>query len=215
MTGEADTEPHTAVGGDSLNRDGWRAVFGRIRDDIAIYARVEGVRPGAAFVTRLIFVTPGFQFVLARRIQEMVVLVPLVGRPLRWILWWASCLAFGSELAPSAVIGGGLYTPHPFSIVIGRSRIGSNVAVMHNVTVGNLHVADRGVPQIGDNCSLGTGCSVLGSIRLGSGVRVGANAVVLNDIAEGSTAVGVPAVELRRPNHAAEAVLAQVKQPGD
>ncbi|WP_279480763.1 hypothetical protein [Aureimonas sp. SK2] len=178
--------------------DSFAAIRGRIREDIAIVARIEGVPADLKLVLRLCLVTPGFQFVLSRRIQEAVRRIPVVGPAIRRVLWSLTCVVYGSELAPSAEIGGGLYVPHPFGIVVGRSHVGRGVALMQGVTIGNLHVADRSAPVIGDGCSLGAGCAVLGPVRLGAGARVGANAVVLVDVPAGGTAVGIPARVLGR-----------------
>ncbi|RYD43477.1 MAG: hypothetical protein EOP85_10110 [Verrucomicrobiaceae bacterium] len=78
-----------------------RAVLHRVSEDIAIYARIERVPVTVAFVLRLLLITPGFQFVLSRRVQELLAEVPLVGRVLRRVHWWLTCLIFSAELALS------------------------------------------------------------------------------------------------------------------
>lgn len=54
----------------------------------------------------------------------------------RRILWYVTCLAFSSEVAPSAEISAGVYFPHPYGIVIGACRIGCGVEILQRVTVG-------------------------------------------------------------------------------
>ncbi|MDZ7726972.1 MAG: serine acetyltransferase [Dehalococcoidia bacterium] len=97
----------------------------------------------------------------------------------------------GIEMTPHVPVGPGLYLPHTVGTVINARSIGANVEIQSCVTVGLKDLAE--FPVIHDNVQLAAGCRVLGNICLGSGVRVGANAVVLNDVDPGQTVVGVPA----------------------
>jgi serine O-acetyltransferase len=98
---------------------------------------------------------------------------------------------FGLELSAGAEIGGGLYIAHPVGVVIQAERIGRNATVIAGVTVG--YRQGYHWPRLGDDVYLGAGCRVIGDVELGSGARIGANAVVLRDVPAGATAVGVPA----------------------
>jgi serine O-acetyltransferase len=72
---------------------------------------------------------------------------------------------------------------------------GNNIYLEHQVTIGS----DKGMaPVLGDDIYIGAGAKVIGSIRLGSRVRVGANAVVVKDVPDGCTVVGIPAKIIRR-----------------
>ena len=181
-------------------RDG---IVSRVRQDLRHYARVERTALNLTFACRMIFVTPGFQFVLLRRVQDAVVRVPVVGRVARRLLWWATCLVFGSELGLAAKIGGGLYIPHPFGIVVGICEVGRDVAIMQNVTIGRRSPLDDGAPRIGDGALLSAGCVVLGNVTVGAGSIVGANAVVTDDVPADAVAVGAPA--RARPRRAVSA----------
>jgi serine acetyltransferase len=81
--------------------------------------------------------------------------------------------------------------PHPYGIFIHRNAvIGSRVTVMQQVTIGNKHPSDPGVPVIEDNVCIGAGAKILGAVRVGHGVTVGANAVVTRDVPSHCTVVG-------------------------
>jgi serine O-acetyltransferase len=80
-------------------------------------------------------------------------------------------------------------------VVIGETaEIGDDVYLYHGVTLGGT-TSEKGKrhPTLGDGVIVGAGAKILGPIRIGSGARVGANAVVLKDVPEGVTVVGIPA----------------------
>jgi serine O-acetyltransferase len=80
-----------------------------------------------------------------------------------------------------------------------RSRV-IRCVIRNGVTVGLRHTGQRGAPVIGDRCDIGAGAKLLGDIRIGDDVAIGANAVVIRDVPSNSIAVGVPAtVKARKP----------------
>jgi serine O-acetyltransferase len=98
---------------------------------------------------------------------------------------------FGLEIQVGAPIGGGLYVAHPIGTVIAPQRIGRNCSIIAAVTIGMRN--EWAFPDIGDDVFIGAGARVLGGIRIGNGVQIGANAVVTHDLPDGATAVGIPA----------------------
>ena len=101
----------------------------------------------------------------------------------------------GIEIHPGAKIGRGLVIDHGMGVVIGEtSEIGDNVLLYHGVTLGGTG-KDKGKrhPTVGNNVVIGAGAKVLGPIYIGSNSNIGANSVVLNNVPEGATAVGIPA----------------------
>lgn len=98
---------------------------------------------------------------------------------------------FGLEISVGAKFGGGLYIAHPVGCVLVAERLGENVTVISQVTFGTRN--DARWPVIEDEAFFGVGCRVLGGVRVGRGALVGANAVVVADVADGDTVVGIPA----------------------
>lgn len=104
-------------------------------------------------------------------------------------------LLTGIEIHPAARIGRRLVIDHGDGVVIGETaEIGDDVLMYHQVTLGGTSLAGgKRHPTIGNRVILGAGAKVLGPIVVGDGARVGANAVVLSDVAPGQTVVGIPA----------------------
>jgi serine O-acetyltransferase len=98
---------------------------------------------------------------------------------------------YGLEILVGADIGGGLYIAHPVGCVIAPGRMGRNCSVIASATIGMRNEWE--FPVIGDNVFIGAGARVLGGIRVGDNASIGANAVVIHDVPDGATAVGVPA----------------------
>jgi serine O-acetyltransferase len=102
----------------------------------------------------------------------------------------------GIEIHPGAKIGKGLFIDHGMGVVIGETaEIGDNVTLYHGVTLGGTGKDDTGKrhPTVGNNVFIGSGAKILGPIVVGDNVKIGANAVVLENIPSDCTAVGIPA----------------------
>ena len=102
----------------------------------------------------------------------------------------------GIEIHPGATIGKGLFIDHGMGVVIGETaEIGDDVLIYHGVTLGGTG-KDTGKrhPTVGNNVVIGCGAKVLGPINIGKNVKIGANSVVLKDVPDDSTTVGIPAV---------------------
>ncbi|WP_343751473.1 serine O-acetyltransferase [Lentibacillus halophilus] len=100
----------------------------------------------------------------------------------------------GIEIHPGAVIGRKFFIDHGMGIVIGETcEIGDNVSVFQGVTLGGTG-KEKGKrhPTIKDNATITTGAKVLGNITIGNSSKVGAGSVVLKDVPDHSTVVGVP-----------------------
>ena len=125
----------------------------------------------------------------------------------------------GIEIHPGATIGRRLVIDHGMGIVIGETaEIGDDCLIYHGVTLGGTgkDVGKRH-PTIGNNVLIGTGAKVLGPIKVGDNSRIAANSVVLREIPEDSTAVGIPARVVRiagqKVNFAGEVDQVSVADP--
>ena len=100
----------------------------------------------------------------------------------------------GIEIHPGAKIGKGLFIDHGMGVVIGETaEIGDNCTIYQNVTLGGTG-KDHGKrhPTLGNDVMIGSGAKVLGPFRVGDGARVASGAVVLDEVPDNATAVGVP-----------------------
>ena len=113
------------------------------------------------------------------------------------LLTYFNLVFFGLEITPRCEVGPGLFFAHTSGSVIGASRIGSNATIFGGVNLGAKHLdmvfdpAER--PEVGNSVVLGTGCKVLGPIRIADNVTVGANSVVLHSVEPNTTVAGSPA----------------------
>jgi serine O-acetyltransferase len=100
----------------------------------------------------------------------------------------------GIEIHPGAQIGRRLFIDHGMGVVIGETSIvGDGVTLYQGVTLGGTgKETGKRHPTIGNNVSIGSGAKLLGNIHIGDNCRVGANSVVLRDVPDNSTIVGVP-----------------------
>jgi serine O-acetyltransferase len=105
----------------------------------------------------------------------------------------------GVELPCETKIGRRFTIEHFGDIIVsGDAAFGDDVIIRNGVTVGLRHTGIRGSPTIGNRVDIGAGAKILGPIRVGDDVAIGANAVVIHDVPSNSIAVGVPARILPR-----------------
>lgn len=108
----------------------------------------------------------------------------------------------GIEIHPGAKIGKNFFIDHGLDVVIGETTIiGDNVTLFQGVTLGGTG-KDQGKrhPTLKNNIFVGSGAKILGNITIGSNVKIGANAVILRDIPDNSTVVGIPGYLVKKDN---------------
>jgi serine O-acetyltransferase len=165
-------------------------VAAEIRDDIAA---VRARDPAAKSDMEVLLLSSGVHAILAYRVAHKLYLSKHYF-PARMISQLARLLT-GIEIHPGATIGKGFFIDHGMGVVIGETtEIGDNCSIYQGVTLGGTgkDVGKRH-PTLGDNVMVGAGAKVLGPFTIGDGSKIAAGAVVLKEIPEQSTAVGVPA----------------------
>ncbi|RMG73745.1 MAG: cysteine--tRNA ligase, partial [Nitrospirae bacterium] len=164
------------------------------RDFQAVFER----DPAARSKLEVLFTYPGFHAIVLHRISHALYKagVPFIPRLLSHI----SRLLTGIEIHPAARIGPGFFIDHGMGVVIGETtEIGENCLLYQGVTLGGTG-KEKGKrhPTLGNNVVVGAGAKVLGAIRIGDYVKIGANAVVLRSVPDYSIVVGVPGRVIKR-----------------
>ena len=150
--------------------------------------------PASRNIFYVILLYPGFHALLLYRIAhffnnlEFKFIARLISQLARFLT--------GIEIHPGAKIGKKLFIDHGMGIVIGETTtIGDNCTIYHGVTLGGTGKDKyKRHPDLGNNVIVGCGAKILGPIKIGRNVKIGANAVVLKDVPSHSTVVGVPGV---------------------
>lgn len=148
--------------------------------------------PAATSKLEVILTYAGFHALLAYRISHWLKAhsVPILPRVLSQLARWLT----GVEIHPSATIGTGFFIDHGMGVVIGETaEIGDYVTLFQGVTLGGTG-KERGKrhPTLGNHVVVGAGAKILGGITIGDNVKIGANSVVLKNVAANSTVIGVP-----------------------
>ena len=121
----------------------------------------------------------------------------------------------GIEIHPAAKIEGGVFIDHGMGVVIGETaEVHRGVVIYQGATLGGTGKdAGKRHPTLGDNVMVGAGAKVLGPFTIADNAKIAANAVVLKEIPENSTAVGMPAKVVRREGMRVESDLDQIHIP--
>ena len=156
--------------------------------------------PSSKSILSIIITYPGVKAVFFHRIANFFYLIKfdLLSRIISQITRFFT----GIEIHPGAKIGKNFFIDHGMGVVIGEtSEIGDDVTMYHAVTLGGISPSlnsssqknQKRHPTIGDQVVIGSGAQILGPIKIGRCSKIAANAVVLNDVPEFATMVGVPA----------------------
>ena len=164
-------------------------LIARLKEDIDTVFRED---PAARSIWEVIFCYPGLHAIWAHRAA-------------RWM--WDNNFKFlardlshtarfltGIEIHPGATIGRRFFIDHGMGVVIGETtEIGEDVLVYQGVVLGGVsHEKIKRHPTLKNKAVIGAGAILLGAITIGEGARVGAGSVVIKDVPDGSTVVGVP-----------------------
>ena len=135
------------------------------------------------------FLHPGFHYMCWVRFGNYT-----KNRLIKYIVF-RKHISYGMQISIDAEIGKGFYIGHFGGIVVSSgAKIGNNCNISQGVTIGlSVRGKNKGVPTIGDNCYIAPGAKIIGNIKIGNNVAVGANAVVTTDVPDNAVVVGVPA----------------------
>jgi len=148
--------------------------------------------PAARSALEIFMTYPGFHAVLLHRVAHHLWLLGL--KLLARMVSNVARLFTGIEIHPGARIGARLFIDHGMGVVIGETaEIGNDCTIYHGVTLGGVSWnKGKRHPTLGDHVVVGAGAKILGSIVLGNGVKIGCNAVVVKDVPDNMTVIGIP-----------------------
>ena len=163
--------------------------------------------PAAKSILSIILTYPGVKAVFFHQISNFFykagfdLIARIISQTIRFFT--------GIEIHPGAKIGKNLFIDHGMGVVIGEtSEVGDNVTIYHNVTLGGSSPSidserqrhEKRHPTIGNDVVVGSGAQIIGPIKVGNNSRIAANAVVVKDVPENATMVGIPARAVKMEN---------------
>ncbi len=164
-------------------------MFQTLREDFKVVFERD---PAVRSVLEIILCYPGFHAILFYRLAHWLWTrrFYLLGRFVSHLGRFFT----GIEIHPGARIGKGFFIDHGMGVVIGETaEIGDNCTLYHGVTLGGTSWAkEKRHPTLGDNVIVGSGAKVLGPFRVGDNSKIGSNSVVVKEVPDNSTVVGIP-----------------------
>ena len=160
--------------------------------------------PAARSYFEIILTYPGFHAIFGYRFSHFLwnIKLKFIARFLSYIFRIFTAI----EIHPNAKIGSGFFIDHGAGLVIGEtSEVGNNVTMYQQVTLGGISPSEKSDqqrkvkrhPTIKDEVIIGSGAQILGSIIIGKNSRIGANAVVLKNVPDNQTYIGIPARKVK------------------
>jgi serine O-acetyltransferase len=165
-------------------------MLNKLKQDIAVVFERD---PAARTYWEVLTTYPGLHALLIHRVAH---------RLWRWRFYWLARFVShigrwltGIEIHPGAQIGQRVFIDHGMGVVIGETAvIGDDCTLYHGVTLGGTSWnKGKRHPTLEANVVVGAGAKILGPITVGAGAKIGSNAVVVKDVPQGATAVGIPA----------------------
>jgi serine O-acetyltransferase len=184
MDGTQLTDRHSRAGGNDAP-----GLLTLLREDVACVFQRD---PAARSTFEVLTTYPGVHAILLQRLAHRLWRARL-RYPARLLSWFARLLT-NIDIHPGATLGRRFFIDHGAGVVIGETaEIGDDVTLYHGVTLGGT-TWNKGKrhPTLGNGVVIGAGAKILGAIRLGDQVRVGANSVVVKDVPAHRTVVGIP-----------------------
>jgi serine O-acetyltransferase len=164
-------------------------IFGKLKEDTKTVFRED---PAARNMAEVLLCYSGLHAIWIHRfsywlwVRKLKILARLFSQFGRFLT--------GVEIHPAARIGDRFFIDHGMGVVIGETaQIGNDVLIYQGVVLGGVsQEKTKRHPTLGNNVVVGAGAILLGPIKVGDGARIGAGSVVINDVPENATVVGVP-----------------------
>ena len=164
-------------------------MFRQIKEDIAVALEKD---PAARNALEVLILYPGVHALVTYRVTHWLwgIGFKFIARTLSQLSRWVT----GIEIHPAAIIGKRFFIDHGMGVVIGEtSEVGDNVFVYQGVTLGGLATKKgKRHPTISNDVVIGAGAKILGPIKIGCNTKIGSGSVVLQNVPEYSTVIGVP-----------------------
>ncbi len=165
-------------------------MFNHIKEDISIVFERD---PAARTHWEILTTYPGVHALMMHRLSHSLWKMRFF-----WLARFSSHIArwlTGIEIHPGATIGHRVFIDHGMGVVIGETAIiGDDCTLYHGVTLGGTSWnKGKRHPTLENGVVIGAGAKILGPITVGAGAKIGSNAVVVKDVPENATAVGIPA----------------------
>jgi len=165
-------------------------MFSKIREEISV---VFDRDPAARTVFEVVTTYPGFHAIVIHRLAHRI-----WNAGFKWLARFISHISrwlTGIEIHPGATIGRRVFIDHGMGVVVGETaEIGDDCTLYHGVTLGGTTWSKgKRHPTLMPGVVVGAGAKILGPITIGAGARIGSNAVVVKDVPDNATAVGIPA----------------------
>ena len=161
----------------------------QIKEDIAVALEKD---PAARNALEVLILYPGVHALVTYRVTHWLwgIGFKFIARTLSQLSRWVT----GIEIHPAAIIGKRFFIDHGMGVVIGEtSEVGDNVFVYQDVTLGGLATKKgKRHPTISNDVVIGAGAKILGPIKIGCNTKIGSGSVVLQNVPEYSTVIGVP-----------------------
>jgi len=166
------------------------SLFSHLREDIAV---VFDRDPAARSTFEVVTTYPGFHAIVIHRLAHA-----LWGAGFKWLARFTSHISrwlTGIEIHPGATIGRRVFIDHGMGVVVGETaEISDDCTLYHGVTLGGTSWnKGKRHPTLMPGVVVGAGAKILGPITIGANARIGSNAVVVKDVPDNATAVGIPA----------------------
>ncbi len=164
----------------------------KFTEDLSRY-RERGYRGKDLWLNPAVWAVASYRLSNWLYVEKPTALIRIPLKLLSFVFVKSCVVVLEMDLDPQAAIGGGLYIGHTGGVHINPGAVlGRNCDIAHRVTIGASAMGRQGAPTLGDDVYVGTGATLVGKIKIGSGAKIAANTLVMSNVPAGATVMGVP-----------------------